>query len=118
MTAFTGVAFTRLEALLYPLLRLPQLKRACIDSTGMGTQLAEQAREHFGWKAARRARLITAKTGFDMGVPVNELNRVLDLGFKNLPHGDTCYLPTNLQPVGTESVARNGQSQSEVVRPD
>jgi phage FluMu gp28-like protein len=42
--------FTRMEALLYPLLRLPQLKRACIDSTGMGTQLAEQAREHFGWK--------------------------------------------------------------------
>jgi phage FluMu gp28-like protein len=30
---------------------LPELKRACIDSTGMGTQLAERARERFGWKA-------------------------------------------------------------------
>src|SRR5204862_5209016 len=48
---------------------------------------------------ARRSRLAAAKTGFDMGVPFNELNRVLDLGFKPLPHGDTCYLPTNVQSV-------------------
>jgi phage portal protein BeeE len=48
---------------------------------------------------ARRARLAAAKTGFDMGIPFNELNRVLDLGFKPLPHGDTCYLPTNVQSV-------------------
>src|SRR5881396_1158994 len=30
---------------------------------------------------ARRNRLVTARTGFDMGVHFNELNRVLDLGF-------------------------------------
>src|ERR1043165_4145323 len=35
-----------------------------------------------------------------MGVPFNELNRVLALGFKTLPQGDTCSLPTTLQPVG------------------
>jgi hypothetical protein len=30
---------------------------------------------------ARRNRLAAAKIGFDMGIPFNELNRVLDLGF-------------------------------------
>jgi phage portal protein BeeE len=48
-------------------------------------------------QAARRARLATAKTGFDMGIPFNELNRVLDLGFKPLPWGDAGYLPSNLK---------------------
>ena len=33
---------------------------------------------------ARRNRLAIAKVGFDMGIPFNELNRVLDLGFKAL----------------------------------
>ena len=42
---------------------------------------------------ARRARLAAAKTGFDMGIPFNDLNRVLDLGFKPLPWGDVGYLP-------------------------
>jgi len=65
------------------------------------------------WLGALRSRLTAAKTGFDMGVPFNELNRVLDLGFKTLPHGDTCYLPTNLQPAGRESVARNGDARRE-----
>lgn len=50
-------------------------------------------------QAARRNRLAAAKTGFDMGVPLNELNRTLDLGFKPLPWGDTGYLPSGLQPV-------------------
>ena len=49
-------------------------------------------------EAARRSKLAAAKTGFDMGVPFNELNRVLDLGFKPLPWGDTGYLPANLTP--------------------
>ncbi len=51
-------------------------------------------------QAARRSRLAAAKTGFDMGIPLNELNRALDLGFKPLPWGDTGYLPSGLQPVG------------------
>jgi HK97 family phage portal protein len=56
---------------------------------------------------ARRHRLATAKTGFDMGVPFNELNRVLDLGFKPLPWGNTGYLPAKLKPIdaGTASQA-------------
>jgi phage FluMu gp28-like protein len=35
---------------LYRLLRLPQLKRGCIDASGLGNQMAEEAREEFGWK--------------------------------------------------------------------
>ena len=53
---------------------------------------------------ARRNRLAAAKTGFDMGVPFNELNRVLDLGFKPLPWGDQGYLPAKYQPLSQPSV--------------
>ena len=49
---------------------------------------------------ARRDRLAAAKTGFDMGIPFNELNRVLDLGFKSLPWGNDGYVPTTMQKVG------------------
>jgi phage portal protein BeeE len=48
---------------------------------------------------ARRNRLATAKIGFDMGIPFNELNRVLDLGFKPFPWGNTPYLPAKYQPL-------------------
>ena len=54
-------------------------------------------------QAARRARLATAKTGFDMGIPFNELNRVFDLGFKPLPWGNTGYLPAKYQPLNQAS---------------
>jgi Mu-like prophage FluMu protein gp28 len=42
--------FSEIEFELYRFLELPQLKRACIDATGLGMQLAERARERFGWK--------------------------------------------------------------------
>lgn len=35
---------------LYKFLELPKLRRACIDSTGIGAQLAEEAREKYGNK--------------------------------------------------------------------
>ncbi len=50
---------------------------------------------------ARRTRLAAAKTGFDMGIPFNELNRLFDLGFKPLPWGDTGFLPGSLVQVGS-----------------
>lgn len=40
--------FAAQEALLYELLRLPGLRRACIDATGIGMQFAERAQEKFG----------------------------------------------------------------------
>ena len=52
---------------------------------------------------AQRNRLATAKLGFEMGIPFNELNRVMDLGFKRLPWGDTGYLPANLNPCSGDS---------------
>jgi phage portal protein BeeE len=48
---------------------------------------------------ARRDRLTAATAAFGMGIPLNDINQVYDLGFKKFPHGDTAYLPFNLQPV-------------------
>ena len=61
--------------------------------------------------AARRERLTAARTGFDMGIPFNELNRAFDLGFKPLPWGDRGYIPTAMQSAtsagGTSSASPN-----------
>jgi phage FluMu gp28-like protein len=43
-------SFAEIKLELYRLLRLPQLKRCCLDATGMGMQLAEEAKREFGWK--------------------------------------------------------------------
>src|ERR1041385_7415374 len=45
-----GCRFAEIEETLFRLLRLRQLKRACIDATGLGAQLAERAAERFEWK--------------------------------------------------------------------
>jgi len=45
-----GCRFAEIEETLYRLLRMRQLKRACIDATGLGAQLAERAAERFEWK--------------------------------------------------------------------
>jgi len=42
--------FREQERILYDLLRLRQLQRACIDASGIGAQLAENARHRFGHK--------------------------------------------------------------------
>ena len=61
---------------------------------------------------ARRSRLAAVKTGFDMGIPFNELNRIFDLGFKPLPWGDTGYLKSNLNPIGTTDKKPSSSSSS------
>lgn len=40
--------FSTQEAVLYSLLSLPKMRRACIDQTGLGRQFAERAQERFG----------------------------------------------------------------------
>jgi len=40
--------FSEQESVLYELLQLPGLRRACLDATGLGMQLAERAQEKFG----------------------------------------------------------------------
>ena len=42
--------FSEIEAALYEILELPAVKRCCIDATGLGMQLAERAKERFGYK--------------------------------------------------------------------
>lgn len=66
---------------------------------------------------ARRNRLTAARTGFDMGVPFNELNRVLDLGFRALPWGNRGYLPTKLQEVGTQGVDESSKGEPDGTGP-
>ena len=51
---------------------------------------------------ARRNRLMAARTGFEMGIPFNELNRVLDLGFKHLPWGDEGWVAAGMRKIGGE----------------
>ena len=45
-----GVRFRQQKDILYSLLELPGLYGACIDSTGIGMQMAEEANEDFGSK--------------------------------------------------------------------
>ncbi|MHA1302182.1 MAG: phage portal protein, partial [Candidatus Heimdallarchaeaceae archaeon] len=43
----------------------------------------------------------TAEKLWNMGVPFNEINRRLELGFDEIPGGDTAYVAGNKLPVGT-----------------
>lgn len=43
-----GMQFSRQEEILYPFLALPNMRRCCIDASGLGMQLAERAAERFG----------------------------------------------------------------------
>ena len=47
---FQNRSFSEIESELFLLLKLPQVKRMCIDATGMGMQLAERAEDRFAWK--------------------------------------------------------------------
>lgn len=54
-------------------------------------------------------KAITAKTFFDMGVPFNEINRKLELGFDEVPGGDIGYLPVNLLPADLSALGAGSQ---------
>ncbi len=58
-----------------------------------------EVEEHPAMAAARRERLAMAESGFKMGIPLNELNRALDLGFKPLPWGNEGWVPANMRKV-------------------
>ena len=49
--------FEAQEAVLYPLLALPAVRRACIDQTGIGCQFAERARKTIPSLPRRRRHL-------------------------------------------------------------
>ena len=48
MICLKGMTFSAQESVLYPLLALPNMRRCCIDASGLGMQLAERAAEKFG----------------------------------------------------------------------
>jgi HK97 family phage portal protein len=49
---------------------------------------------------ARRQRIAAAASAWQMGVPLNAINQVYQLGFPNFSWGNDAYLPTNIQKVG------------------
>jgi len=71
--------FSELEEVLYRLLRLPQLKRACLDATGLGLQLAERARERFAWKIEPITFTAAAKEDLAIGLRIDLEKRQLRL---------------------------------------
>jgi phage FluMu gp28-like protein len=60
--------FPEIRAQLYRLLRLSALKRACIDATGLGMQLAEEARHEFGYKVEPVTFTATLKESLAFGL--------------------------------------------------
>lgn len=63
-----GKSFSEQEFELYRVLALPQVKRACLDGTGLGMQMAERARERFGWKV--ESVLFTAPVKEELAFPL------------------------------------------------
>jgi HK97 family phage portal protein len=58
---------------------------------------------------ARRARLAAARTGFEMGIPFNDLNQAFDLGFRPLPWGDQGFMPSGMRPVNGKEEGGKGK---------
>jgi len=56
-------------------------------------------------QTARRNRVDTAQKLFQLGVPFNDINRALDLGFPDYSWGNTGYLPNNLSAAPSPSTS-------------
>ena len=72
--------------------------------------------DFFGWfdidslpimQEARRARVDSAVKVWGMGVPINEVNKVYDMGLPHLPWGDKGFLPFSVQEAGELGQADN-----------
>ncbi len=63
-----ATSYDEMEFELYRLLQIPQVKRGCIDETGLGGQLAERAEKQFGWKV--EGVTFTAGTKEDLAFPL------------------------------------------------
>jgi phage FluMu gp28-like protein len=76
---FLNRPFAEIEEALFRLLRLKQLKRACIDATGLGAQLAERARERFEWKVEPLIFTTRSKEDLATGLKIDMEKRHLRL---------------------------------------
>jgi phage FluMu gp28-like protein len=95
--------FSEIEEELYRLLRLRQLKRACIDATGLGAQLAERAREKFEWKI--EPITFTSRTKEDLALGLK-----VDLEKRQLRLADDEKLRADLRGIRKETTP-NGNSR-------
>jgi len=64
--------FSEQEAVLYDFLAVPDVKRCCIDSTGLGMQFAERAKDKFGSYRVEAVRF-SAQIKEEMAYPVRSL---------------------------------------------
>jgi HK97 family phage portal protein len=98
----------RLEAAMQPL--IDQL-----NPGGRGSTRAVRGEFHIKstpiMQSAQRARFETATKLFSMGIPLNIINKNLDLGLPKLPHGDKVYLPTKLQEIGSSGTDDPGREE-------
>jgi len=85
---FLNQPFAVIEEHLYSLLRLPQLKRACLDATGLGIQLAERAAERFEWKIEPITFTPRAKEELAIGLKVDLEKRHVRLADDDKLHAD------------------------------
>ena len=70
--------FSAQEEVLYRLLLLPNLRRCCIDATGLGMQLAERAQERFGTYKVEAVQF-TAPVKEELAYPVKAAFEDLNL---------------------------------------
>lgn len=64
-----------------------------------------------------KEKVETAYKLWQMGVPLNEINEKLDLGFKEVPWGDDWWINMNLMPASS-LVSGSGEKSGRIVVPD
>lgn len=74
------VSYAEQRARLYELLRLPQVRRCCIDATGLGNQLAEEAKVSFGWKV--EPIMFTQQSKSDLAYPLRSAHEDVRLRYR------------------------------------
>ena len=60
--------YSEMRSELYRILKLPQVKRCCIDASGLGNQMAEEAKAEFGWKVEPITFTATVKEELAFGL--------------------------------------------------
>jgi len=95
--------FSEIEEELYRLLQLRQLKRACIDATGLGAQLAERATERFSWKI--EPIIFTARIKEDLAISLK-----VDLEKRQVRLADEDKLRADLRGIRKE-ITHSGNSR-------
>lgn len=75
-----GISYSEQRTRLYQLLRLPQVRRCCIDATGLGNQLAEEAKAEFGWKV--EPVTFTQQSKSDLAYPLRAMHEDAKLRYR------------------------------------